>query len=133
MPRISEAEYRAILARREVKESESASGAPAEIGSEALLHRQILDYCRGRGWIALHGAMAHRTHRTIGEPDFVILADGGRLVLVEAKGRNGKLSCEQNALHAWAAKLGHRIWVARSLQEFEACLSSADSDLSAKD
>ena len=86
--------------------------------AERELHEQILDECRRRGWIAFHGSMTHRTHRTIGEPDFVILADRGRCLLVEVKGTSGKVTAEQAALHAWAAKLDHTVHVVRSLTEF---------------
>jgi len=85
---------------------------------EASLHEEIFDECRHRGWIALHGSMAERTCRTLGEPDFVILADGGRVLFVECKSRRGKLSPAQAALKHHAEKLGHTVQVVRSLEEF---------------
>jgi len=85
---------------------------------EAELHEEIFDECRRRGWIALHGSMAERTGRTLGEPDFVILADGGRVLLVECKSRSGKLSPAQAALKHHAEKLGHTVHVVRSLEGF---------------
>ena len=88
------------------------------IRSERDLHEQVFDECRRRGWIALHGSMAERTCRTLGEPDFVILADGGRVLFVECKSRSGKLSPAQSALKFHAEKLGHTIHVVRSLGEF---------------
>ena len=63
--------------------------------------------------------MGARTHRTLGEPDFVILADAGRVLMVECKTKTGKLSPEQAALIAHAAKLGHTVHVVRSLREFQ--------------
>ena len=86
---------------------------------EASLHEEIFDECRARGWIALHGSMAERSHRTLGEPDFTILADGGRVLFVECKTRTGKLSPAQAALKFHAEKLGHTIYVVRSLEEFQ--------------
>ena len=85
---------------------------------EASLHEEIFDECRRRGWIALHGSMAERTCRTLGEPDFVILADGGRVLFVECKTKTGKLSPTQAALKFHAEKLGHTVHVVRSLEEF---------------
>ena len=85
---------------------------------EARLHEEIFDECRWRGWIALHGSMAERTCRTLGEPDFVILAGGGRVLFVECKSRSGKLSPAQAALKFHAEKLGHTVQVVRSLDEF---------------
>ena len=85
---------------------------------EASLHEAIFDECRRRCWIALHGSMAERTCRTLGEPDFVILADGGRVFFVECKSRTGKLSPAQFALKHHAETLGHTVHVVRSLEEF---------------
>jgi len=87
-------------------------------GREKDLHNQILAECKRRGWIALHGSMAHSTFRTEGEWDFEIKADSGRSYMIEAKTSTGKLSPAQQALHAWARKLGHTVHVVRSFQEF---------------
>ena len=93
-------------------------GARAGAAREGDLHEAVFNECRRRGWIALHGSMAERTCRTLGEPDFVILADGGRVLFVECKSRTGKLSPAQAALQHHAAKLGHTVHVVRSLEEF---------------
>ena len=93
-------------------------GANAGVSREASLHEEIFAECRRRGWIALHGSMAERTCRTLGEPDFVILADGGRVLFVECKSRMGKLSPAQFALKHHAEKLGHTVHVVRSLEDF---------------
>lgn len=85
---------------------------------ESDLHDEVFDECRRRGWIALHGSMAARTQRTLGEPDFVILADGGRVLLVECKSRSGKLSPAQQALKFHAEKLEHSVHVVRSMEDF---------------
>jgi Holliday junction resolvase-like predicted endonuclease len=85
---------------------------------ESDLHESIFAECRKRGWIALHGSMSERTHRTAGEPDFVILANAGRVLLVECKSREGKLSPTQSAMKAHAEKLCHTVHVVRSMDEF---------------
>jgi hypothetical protein len=119
MKQFDQAWYANWLARRFCEGfREGRLAARSGEAREACLHQAILDECRRRGWIALHGSMAHQTKRTIGEPDFVILADGGRVLLVECKSKEGKLRPEQAALHAWAAKLGHTVRVVRSLNEF---------------
>ena len=99
-------------------------GARNGVASEARLHEEIFDECRRHGWIALHGSMAARTCRTLGEPDFVILADGGRVLFVECKSRSGKLSPAQAALKFHAEKLGHTVHVVRSFQEFQNILTA---------
>lgn len=85
---------------------------------ESELHDKIFDACRSRGWIAFHGSMSERTSRTLGEFDFVILADKARVFLVECKTRTGKLSPAQQAIHTWSEKLGHEPHVVRSIEEF---------------
>ena len=92
--------------------------SPDAVERESDLHEAIFDECRRRCWIALHGSMAERTCRTLGEPDFVILADGGRVLFVECKSRTGKLSPAQFALKHHAEKLGHTVHVVRSLEDF---------------
>lgn len=110
---ISQAEYLTMLARTS---KQPASGVGVE--DESPLQSQIAKDCLHRGWICFRGSMAHRTWRTEGEPDFVICADGGRVLLVEAKTRKGKLSAHQLAIQAWARKLGHTIHVVRSFEEW---------------
>lgn len=85
---------------------------------ESELHEQIRRACADRGWLPLHGSMAHRTFRTKGEWDFVILAEYPRLFLVECKDRTGKMSHDQLGLHAWAKRLGWKPTVCRSIAEF---------------
>src|SRR2546430_11074706 len=82
---------------------------------EKQLHSQILSFARARGWIALHGDMTRKTGRTLGEPDFVIIADAGRVFFVEAKSMIGVLSPAQAAFRARARDLGHTVHIYRSL------------------
>jgi hypothetical protein len=86
--------------------------------NERDLHSQIFDECRRRGWIALHGSMSERTHRTLGEWDFTIISDNSRVFFIELKSASGKLKREQEALIAWAKKLGHTVHIVRSFQQF---------------
>lgn len=117
MPRMSTAEVIAYNARRFAGQpSQTPPSASRE--RESVLHKQILDECKRRGWIVFHGSMAHSTFRTPGEPDFVILAEGGKTILVEAKNRCGKMTPDQLAIQTWACKLGHFVHVVRSFEEF---------------
>ncbi len=88
------------------------------VSREKDLHDEIERHCREHGWIALHGSTAHRTHRTAGEPDFVIFADNNRTLKIECKSRSGKLSTAQLGIIAWAKKLGHTVHVVQSMEEF---------------
>lgn len=104
-------------------ESKRGSGSVVKPPSKAVeqesdLHADIAAECLRRGWIGFHGSMAHKTHRTVGEPDFVILVDGGRILLVECKAKGKKQTTDQMAIEAWAKKLGHTYWLVYSLEEF---------------
>lgn len=98
-------------------ETKEAAASDAE-ACEQDLHERIIRYCKDQGWAYFHGSMAHRAMRTIGEPDFTIVADRGRVFFVEAKSAIGKLRPEQRALQAWMVKLGHSLHVVRSMREF---------------
>lgn len=87
------------------------------VEEESALHEDIRKLCALKGWLPLHGSMAHKTYRTPGEWDFVILAEWPRLFLIECKDREGKVTKEQAAISAWAAKLGWKPTVCRSMTE----------------
>jgi hypothetical protein len=97
---------------------DDAQGVGEPVECEQDLHEQIRKECAGRGWLAFHGSMAHRTFRTEGEPDWVILAGQGRTILCECKTAKGKLSTEQVGIALWASKLGHTVHVVRSFEQF---------------
>lgn len=88
------------------------------VTDESILHNQIVDYCQSHGWAYLHGAMSTRTHRSEGEPDFSLLASGGRHFLIECKRKTGKLTPAQLAFAAHARRNGHTVYLVRSLDEF---------------
>jgi hypothetical protein len=85
---------------------------------ESKLHADILQDCRRRGWLAFHGAMSHRTHRTPGEPDFVVLGPAGCVLLVECKAKGRKLTTEQAGVAIWAERLGHTLYVVRCFEDW---------------
>lgn len=78
---ITSAQFREMEQRvaRHVEKENGAKVYPSlQAGvKESELHEQILAECARRRWIVFHGSMAHRTFRTPGEPDFVILANQG--------------------------------------------------------
>lgn len=133
MPRMTEQQLRDYTARMRGVTNPVSEGMRAanpqygydQIGNcapcqdESDLHDAIIDYCRERGWQYLHGSMAARTHRTLGEPDFVILAEHSKIRFVECKSKTGKLSPDQQAFIAHARKNGHIIYVVRTMEEFK--------------
>lgn len=112
------ADEAAYHARKLAKAEAHTEARGCEVEKE--LHEAISRECLRRGWLAFHGSMTHKTFRTEGEPDFVILCDDGKVLLVECKTRKGKLSPEQLGVHAWAKRLGHEVHTIRSMEEFYA-------------
>ena len=118
--RLTESDYRDILARLAPKKP---TPPPA---SESSLHNQVREYCRLRKWVCLTGSMAHRTHRTVGEPDMAVLADNGVVLWIECKTAKGKLSPAQQAMKHWMETLGHTMHVIRSMDDFTSILRDWD-------
>lgn len=90
---------------------------------EAELREAVLADVRARGWLALYGATARATGRTLGEPDLIVCADGSRVFFVELKTRTGKLSSDQFAVHHHLKSLGHTPLVIRSIEEFRSAVA----------
>lgn len=121
MPNMTRAALMAYEARRLQSDYESRQSKPAlrdAAEKESDLHQQIIDECRRRGWVAFYSRMDRATTSTLGQPDFVIMADGGRTLYIEAKSKTGKLSIEQRGMMAMANRLGHKFFVVRSIGEF---------------
>lgn len=112
--------FRDYEARQAAKKGNNILNAPHGTHKKEIdLHREILESCASNGWIALHGSMAHRTHRTIGEPDFCCIIPGG-VIFIECKRKGQKLRPEQAAFGAWLKTLGHTLYVVTSLEQFHA-------------
>lgn len=127
MPRMTQAEYQAYLARCTAVDRFMAGHGPEPcadaVPRESDLHEAILDDCRRRGWHAIHSRMDRPTTTGVGDPDFVIMADNGRTFYIEAKSKTGKLTNAQLALAAQASKLGHVIHVVRCMEEYLAVIT----------
>ena len=124
MSNISHADLIAMQARLDRARGVTTPQHPQDSGGskaaqrEAVLHDQIREECKRRGWIPNSSRMDKRTGRLKGEPDFGIVASDGRTIYVEAKTATGKLSYEQNCMIAHYAKLDHTVYVVRSLADF---------------
>lgn len=114
-PRLTDPSLRAALAPT------APSSSPATLEKE--IHKSIVDYCEARGWVACHGAMHRPTFRTTGEPDFIILADYGRVFFVEVKLPGEDLSDGQREFHCQAAGLGHTVHMVFSFADFHKLVS----------
>lgn len=114
---IKRSDYVAMLLRCQKPGTRNAEVGPS-VERESDLQDAIEAECKRRGWIAFRSRMDRPTTMPIGTPDFVIMAEYGRTIYVEAKSRKGKVTREQAALHIMAKRLGHEVFVVRSLGEF---------------
>jgi Holliday junction resolvase-like predicted endonuclease len=88
---------------------------------ESELQSRIRQWCAQNGWTCLGGSMAHRTRRTVGEPDLIVVGSqrGDPVIrFVECKTRLGKLSPAQRAVAAGLARHGVTVHIARSMSDF---------------
>ncbi len=95
-------------------------------GEEDQLHAEIIKFCQREGWLYFHGSMAHKAMRNPGEPDFHIytnLSTPPRVLMVECKTKNGKLSTEQLGVQLMAKILHQEYHVVRSMAEFESIIN----------
>lgn len=123
----TEQQYRDYLAREAARKGGRSATCPTcGVEVESEMHDQIIAECKRLGWLWIHARMDKASHMTVGAPDFIILAEGGRVLLVECKTRTGKIRPEQAAFAAWAGKLGHAVHVMRSMEEFHAVKKFGD-------
>lgn len=116
MARMTPFEFAAFCIRQSTVKSNSDDG----VERESDLHEYVAGRCRANGWLFFHGSMAHRTHRTLGEPDFIVACERGVTLFVECKSRSGKVTPEQQAVIAMASRLGHSASVISSRNEWDA-------------
>lgn len=86
---------------------------------ETPLHNDIIIECNRCGWVYFHSRTDKRTTRPEGEPDFIIMMNGGLTLYVECKRKGEDLSNAQEALTKKASALGHKIHLVRSMREFQ--------------
>lgn len=116
--RFSQFDVDRINSRNSKKQSDCPNPPCDPVEKESDLHSAISSYCRSKGWLCWHGSMVHKAMRTVGEPDFTILADRGRVFFVECKSKTGKIRPEQQGMIEMAAMNGHSIKICRSMNDF---------------
>ncbi len=87
-------------------------------GTEKDLHDQIEAECRKRIWPYIHSRMDMMSTISVGAPDFVIAAEGGRTFWIECKTKNGKQTIEQKGWQLMLEKNHNRYHIVRSFSEF---------------
>jgi hypothetical protein len=69
---------------------------------------------------------AKATGIAAGDPDLRVYASGGRLLLIEYKGEEGRLSVEQRDRHALLRSLGYRVEVIKAVTREECAAVSVE-------
>lgn len=105
--------------------------------SEAQLLRSVLDALRmlpsvchalrlNAGATVLKVGETRRMIRGCesGTPDILVMLDGGRCVWLECKTDKGRVTETQKSWHTMAAALGHRVAIARSVEDAIAAVRS---------
>ena len=122
---VSHSEFLAMQERCARGQRKSTPPITGGESKESNLHEKIIEECKRNGWIYLHGSMAHRSMRTLGETDFHCLLPRGVILHIECKTASGKLSPEQLAMKVFMEHLGHSYHIVRSFIEFkELCRKS---------
>ena len=96
--------------------------AMPEYGSQFLLAAGMEAGKRGK----LSATIAKATGLEPGEPDLKIYMIGARILFIENKAENGKLSKVQELRHAALRKLGHRVEVIKATTCEEAASIAVD-------
>lgn len=120
--RLTEAQYRDILLRQ--NRNPARIPAAQAVDAEMPLHEDIMRYCDRQWpkWKYIRARSDRRSTIAVGANDFTIFLPHGRVLCIECKSKTGKLSNEQRAWAFEMEKLGHRVHVVQSMDEFlEAC------------
>ena len=90
------------------------------VTQEIPLHNAIIKHCNSQWprWLYLHANPAVKSTIAKGCQDCTIFMPGGRVVCVEVKTKTGKLSEDQRNWAHEMERLGHHVWVVRSMAEF---------------
>jgi len=117
---ISRNEFRLMLDRAEDKCAKAGKAEAAlrgeEVRLEKELHDQLEAFLRRNDILYLHARMDKRSTIRAGWPDFTALR-GGRVVCVELKAPNGKVSADQQEVIAELQRAGIPITVTSDLME----------------
>jgi hypothetical protein len=89
---------------------------PCAVDKEHVLHGQIVEEVKSRGWLCFYNYWGAKAPRPAGEPDMLVYAPKGRLILLEAKAKGKKLSPAQAGVVCHMAKMGFVVFTVRSIE-----------------
>ncbi len=92
------------------------------------LHKPALKWLTEHGIAYVPNRPARRSTATEGAPDFTIAAGAGRVVFVEFKTIDGKLSVKQREWHFLAERSGTTVHVIRSFGKFLELMKSVSNE-----
>lgn len=90
------------------------------VDKEIPLHNRIIEWCL-KQWPRIkyiHANPAVKSTIAKGANDFFLFLPGGKILLIECKTRDGKLSKDQLIWGAEMRALGHTVHTVRSMEEF---------------
>jgi len=92
---------------------------------EGIIQKDIIDYCRALGGkvFRMNSGQAKYNVKLApkGTPDLLVLLPH-RTLWIEVKKKTGKVSIDQEKMHRELAELGHRVIVARSIDDVRVVL-----------
>lgn len=97
---------------------------------EGKLHQDICNHCDAQWprWKVIHARMDKKNTIGIGVHDFTVFLPRGRMLCIECKAGNEKLTHEQLVWRKELEFLGHTVHVVRSMQEFLTLVETQGKD-----
>lgn len=117
---ITPTQYADMLARLGATDPVKGREIKAKVERELELHYQIIRYCNAQWPVWKHIRARSDQPSTIqeGAQDFTIFLPGKRIICIEVKSKDGKLSPSQLAWRTGMQMLEHEVHVVRSFEEF---------------
>lgn len=115
MPRMTQAEYRAWLARTADLRTDILGATCCD--NESTLQREIRQWCAARNIPCGCARMDKPSTMPVGWPDMTIVLNG-RVLFIECKTRTGKRTADQQIMSKLFEMQGQTIHIVRSFEEF---------------
>ncbi len=134
----NEFEYQQFLqkkqeARKREVEAKDPDLSPAMAGcdDEIKFHKEIITYCNKQWprWKYIYSRPDMPATIGAGIQDFTVFLPGCKLLCIECKKRDGKLSDAQRNWKHEMKRLGHEVHIVRSMEEFLVVVAAAIVDL----
>jgi len=110
------------MTRRVAAARKTPVAPPEAVNDEGKLHLAIIDFCERQfpRWKYRHARMDRPTTEEKGIEDFTVFMPNGITAHVECKKKSGKQSVDQLAWQLELGRLGHKVYVVFSIEQFKA-------------